>query len=60
MDTLLSCIMNKFDDRGLEWTLTEDDILAEYISYLKVIDHWKSVLPGRVFDVQYEVNEFPE
>lgn len=54
LDTILSCLMNKFDDRGLEWTLDEDHIIAEYISYLEIMQHWRSVLPGRVIDVQYE------
>ena len=54
LDVLVSCLRNKFDDRGLEWTLDEDHILAEYMSYLEIMQHWEHVLPGRVMNIQYE------
>ena len=54
LDTLLSCLTNKFDDKGLEWTLDEDHVVLEFLSYLEIMQHWRRVLPGRVIDVQYE------
>lgn len=54
MDTMFSCYKNKFDDHGLEWTLDQSDLISQYVQYLKIMHHWRSVLPGRVVDVRYE------
>ena len=54
LDNLLSCLINKFDDKGLEWTLDDDHVVLEFVSYLEIMHHWRKVLPGRVIDVQYE------
>jgi tetratricopeptide (TPR) repeat protein len=54
MDTLLSCFRHKFDDSGLDWALDVERLTATYITYLKMVHHFKTVLPGRVFDVSYE------
>lgn len=54
MDVLFSCYKNKFDDRGLEWSLDTEHLVEEYILYLRLMSHWRKVLPGRVIDIQYE------
>jgi tetratricopeptide (TPR) repeat protein len=40
--------------RGQTFTYDLEDIGHYYRSYIKVMDHWDSVLPGRVLRVQYE------
>jgi len=54
MDTLLSCFKHKFDDGGLEWSLDVNHLVAHYVQYLKIVNHFRKVLPGRVLDVSYE------
>ncbi|GHF24118.1 hypothetical protein GCM10017044_18420 [Kordiimonas sediminis] len=40
--------------RGQTFTYSLEDIGHYYRDYVKVMDHWDSVLPGRVHRVQYE------
>ena len=54
MDTLYSCAKHKFDDAGLEWTLTPEQLAMQYYLYLKNMEHFRKALPGRIIDVQYE------
>ncbi|HEY3732073.1 MAG TPA: sulfotransferase [Steroidobacteraceae bacterium] len=39
---------------GQEFTYSIEDIARYYRTYLKLMRHWDSVLPGRVLRVQYE------
>ena len=54
MDTLLSCYKHKFDDGGLEWSLSVEHLVSVYVQYLEIMNHFRKVLPGRVLDVSYE------
>eukprot|EP01036_Dinobryon_divergens_P036186 gene36186-47054_t len=54
LDTLLSCYKHKFDDGGLEWSLDPEHLVFEYVQYLEIMHHFRTVLPGRVTDVSYE------
>jgi hypothetical protein len=54
MDTLLSCFTQKFDDKGLEWAFQPASLVEMYLDYLKIMDHFRKELPGRVVDVNYE------
>lgn len=54
MDTLLSCYRHKFDDRGLDWSLDPERLVTQYVIYLKLVDHFRKLLPGRIIDVSYE------
>lgn len=54
MDTLLSCYSHKFDDEGLEWVLDGDSLALQYSLYLQLMQHWRTVLPGRVVDVRMD------
>ena len=54
MDTLYSCFKHKFDDSGLEWSLDAEQLALQYYLYLSIMDHFRTVLPGRVIDVRYE------
>ncbi len=40
--------------RGQEFAYSVDDIARYYRTYLELMEHWDSVLPGRVLRVHYE------
>jgi hypothetical protein len=48
-----SCYRCKFDDSGLEWSLDMGDLVLQYSLYLKIMQHFRTVLPGRVVDIRY-------
>ncbi len=54
LDTLFSCFRYKFNDQGLEWTLQEEALVAQYVLYLQYIQHFRTILPHRVIDIRYE------
>ena len=55
LDTLFSTYRKKFDDRGLSWTLLPDHIVNRCNIYLKLMNHWRGILPeGAIVDVRYE------
>ena len=46
LDTLWSCYKNRFLlASSASWSLDVKSLVNEYVEYLKVIDHYKSVLP---------------
>jgi tetratricopeptide (TPR) repeat protein len=54
MDTLWSCYRHKFDDRGLDWSLDPERLVSQYVIYVKLMDHFRKILPGRIIEVSYE------
>jgi hypothetical protein len=53
VDTCLSCYRQLFPAGGE--TLNDlAEIGAEYVTYRRLMDHWRAVLPGRVVDVENE------
>jgi hypothetical protein len=52
-DTCLSCYLTSFGgDRGFTSDLSE---LGEtYRLYRQLMDHWKKVLPGEIYEISYE------
>eukprot|EP00605_Chrysophyceae_sp_TOSAG23-4_P002051 GSChrysophyteH1.ASY1.ANO1.2272.1 assembled CDS len=55
MDSLFSTYRKHFEDKGLMWTLLPDHILNQYTIYLKIMSHWRKVLPaGSIVDLRYE------
>lgn len=54
LDTLCSCYTHKFDDSGVTWATQPDRLALEYAVYLEVMQHYRTVLPGRVIDIRYE------
>jgi hypothetical protein len=54
MDTLLSCFTQKFDDKGLEWAFQPATLVEMFVDYLTIMSHFRSELPGRVLDINYE------
>jgi Flp pilus assembly protein TadD len=53
LDSTLSCYRQLFA-RGQSFTYDLTDIGEYYLEYERMLDHWHSVLPGRVLTVQYE------
>ena len=53
MDTCLSCFKTQFrEGNAYSYDLTE--LGHYYRTYQRLMDHWRQVLPGTVFDVRYE------
>jgi hypothetical protein len=59
IDTCLSCYKQLFA-RGQYWSYTLEDLGHFYQVYEEMMDHWRTVLPGRFLEVDYEatVNDF--
>jgi hypothetical protein len=41
-------------NQAYSWSYDLDEIAQYYIAYRQLMDHWRSVLPGRIIDVVYE------
>jgi hypothetical protein len=55
MDTLFSCYKNKFNDDSAMWAHNVTTLVAEYVIYLEIMQHFRNELPkGRIIDVSYE------
>jgi len=54
MDTLFSCFKTRFDDSGLEWALDFSDLVLQYVLYLQILDHYRTLLPGRMVEIRYD------
>ena len=53
----MSCCFSNFKQlfaQGQEFTYGIEDIARYYRTYVELMDHWDSVLPGRVLRVQHE------
>jgi tetratricopeptide (TPR) repeat protein len=53
LDSCLSCYRQLFA-QGQAFTYDLTDIGEYFLQYERMMDHWQSVLPGRVLTVQYE------
>ena len=53
MDTCFSCFKQLFA-RGQVFTYDLSELARYYINYIKLMDHWDEVLPGKVHKVVYE------
>jgi len=53
LDTCLSCYRQLFAS-GAETLYDLADIGAEYVTYRRLMAHWREALPGRVIDVDHE------
>ncbi len=51
-DTALSCWMTVF--QSLPWTNTPADIASVFRGYLRLMEHWRTVLPATIHEVDYE------
>ena len=61
LDTCLSCYKQNFAN-GQYWSYDLEELAGEYNSYLKIMEHWRNVAPGRFLDIRYEdtVGNFEE
>lgn len=60
MDTCLSCFSTLFA-KGLQpYAYDLKELGSYYKAYTKLMDHWREVLPGVMYEIQYEelVNDF--
>jgi tetratricopeptide (TPR) repeat protein len=53
LDTCFSCYKQLFA-RGQMFTYDLNEIARYYVNYIKLMDHWDRVLPGKVHRVNYE------
>ena len=53
MDTCLACYKQLFA-RGQSFSYDLEELGEYYLQYDRLMDHWDSVLPGKVLHVQYE------
>lgn len=53
LDSCLGCFKQLFY-KGQSFTYDFFELGQYYLQYQRVMDHWHSVLPGKVLDVQYE------
>ena len=53
LDTCFSCYKQLFT-RGQMFTYDLNEIARYYVNYIKLMDHWDEVLPGKVHKVVYE------
>ncbi|MCY3022049.1 MAG: tetratricopeptide repeat protein, partial [Planctomycetota bacterium] len=51
-DVAVSCWITNF--RHIRWACDTDQIAARFREYVRLMDHWRKVLPGRMLDVDYE------
>ncbi len=51
-DIAVSCWMTNF--RHIRWATNEDAIASHIAQYQRIMAHWRTVLPGRFLDVDYE------
>jgi tetratricopeptide (TPR) repeat protein len=52
IDTCLSCYMQSFE--GLKYAVNLENLAAVYQLYERMMEHWRTVLPTQIFEVQYE------
>ncbi len=54
-DTCLSCYLKKFNSiEHLSYTFDLESLGHFYNEYRRLMDHWYSVLPGQILDIEYE------
>ena len=53
LDTCFSCYKQLFA-RGQMFTYDLNEMARYYVNYIKLMDHWDEVLPGKVHRVNYE------
>lgn len=61
IDTCLSCYKQNFA-RGQYWSYDLEELGDEYLKYLDIMEHWRTVLPGKMLEIEYEetVGNFEE
>ena len=59
IDTCLSCYKQLFG-RGHYWSYSQEELAGHYREYDELMDHWRTVMPGRFLEIKYEdtINDF--
>jgi tetratricopeptide (TPR) repeat protein len=52
-DTCLSCYSKLFDV-GQEFTYDLSELGRYYVAYRRLMDHWRTVMPGTIHEISYE------
>lgn len=53
IDTALSCYKQLFA-RGQYWSYNLEELADQYKMYEELMSHWRTVLPGRFIEIEYE------
>lgn len=53
LDTCLSCFFQNFSN-GQEYSFNMENLGEFYNGYLRLMSHWKTIFPNRIYDLQYE------
>jgi len=53
-DVALSIYKNYFDNFGNGYSYDLEDIAEFFKLYLDIMEHWRTVLPGQIYDIHYE------
>lgn len=53
-DTALSCFMQDFFAHGVPFANNLEHIGRYYRAYRRIMNHWRDILPGRIFESSYE------
>jgi tetratricopeptide (TPR) repeat protein len=53
MATCFSCFKKRFT-AGLEFTFNLEELGRYYLAYRDLMKYWHSIIPGRIYDIQYE------
>jgi hypothetical protein len=51
-DVAVSCWMTNF--RSIRWASDPEHIASRFTQYVRIMDHWRSILPARFHEVSYE------
>lgn len=51
-DIAVSCWMTNF--RSIRWASSPEQIAGRFTQYLRIMDHWRAVLPAPIVEVDYE------
>jgi tetratricopeptide (TPR) repeat protein len=51
-DVAVSCWMTNF--RSIKWANDPEHISSRFAQYLRIMNHWRAVLPAKIHDVAYE------
>lgn len=53
LDTCLSCYFQNFSN-GHVFTRQLDTLANYFLEYRRMMDHWNNIMPGEIFDLEYE------
>ena len=54
MATIYSCYKTLFTEKGQQFTFDINELGQFYLFYRETMDHWHSVMPGDIYEINYE------